>query len=449
MNKKTITLYTVVWGGYWDKYGSQWSSCVNSFEIQPEEIIIVSDVEIDVKSINNKNIKNIVIAINNPNSIVSEYRNIAVKNATSDWIVASDIDDHPLPNYLNGLDIDADICAFSFKELNGNIYKPDANSLNDRLNNVYGINLIPGTSAIKRSVFEKIRYEEYTHEDLVLYSTASRLNLNIVNVYPDSPRFIYNGFHVKDNDKEIERVSEIYKKVLSGNRNIYCFWFSDNMSDNRKKCLKVLKENSNVNIVLIDYEQFYLYENTEIPIHPGFKYLSDVHKSAYGRAYMMYFYGEGYSDIKANAFDWNPYFDDLFTSRADAIGYAEKSYKDIAPFWNGDIPEEVKNKYNKFAGNGHYIFKPKTKFAHEWLLGVHDILDKKYDILKSNPGSYSPYAISGGDHREQNKTLDYSLFRYPIEWNEINGRVRQAIEYNNNFNNFRLSMPFVNMKDYR
>jgi hypothetical protein len=169
---------------------------------------------------------------------------------------------------------------------------------------------------------------------------------------------------------------------------------------------------------------------------------------------MMYFYGGGYSDIKANTFDWNIYFDKLYLSKFDAIGYAEKSIEDVAPFWNYDDQidyEDVKDKYNKFAGNGHYIFKEKTKFAEEWLKNLHSVLDHKYELLRLNPGTYHPYAIKGGIHHSYNRKRTSSKYpvNYPIEWNEINGRIKQKIEYLNNFSNFLLEMPYVNMKDYR
>jgi len=448
--KKTITLYTLSWNGYWDKHSKKWINYINNLNTKPDEIIIVSDNPIDTSKINHPNINNIVLPINNYRDVVSLYRNTAAQNSSCDWVVASDIDDMPLPNYLDGLDIDADICGFSFMEqANKKIYKPDETSLEKRLLGIVDGSLIPGTSAIKRSVFNKIRYERFTYEDLTFWFIASKLNLTVANPTPDDIRFIYAGYHIKPNRDEITRVSEIYKKVLKNDRNLYCFWFSGKMSENRKKSLDILRQQSKVNVVLIDLPTFYKYEHKEFSIHKGFKYLSDVHKSAYARAYMMYFYGEGYTDIKANSFDWNPYFDQLFTSNFDAIGYPEKKWNDIAPFWQGNVPNYVVINANKFAGNGHYIFKPKTKFAYDWLVGIHKILDEKYEVLKNNDGSYSPYAIPGGVHnKNQDKTV-YSQVNYPISWNEINGRVRQKIEYENNFSNFILNMPYVNTKNYR
>ena len=36
----------------------------------------------------------------------------------------------------------------------------------------------------------------------------------------------------------------------------------------------------------------------EYPLHPAFKYLTNIQKGDYMKAYMMNFYGGGYTDIK-------------------------------------------------------------------------------------------------------------------------------------------------------
>jgi hypothetical protein len=237
-------------------------------------------------------------------------------------------------------------------------------------------------------------------------------------------------------------------------KKIYLGWFSDQMSDNRKNALTIFKKSCGVEVEIVNDLNFYDFENSEIKIHKAFRYLSDVHKSAYIRPYIMYFYGGGYSDVKANSFDWNIYFEKLFSSDLDAIGYAEKNVDDIAPFWKHDKRidfNDVKNNYNRFAGNGHYIFKPNTAFAKEWLIRLHEILDAKYKFLIKNSGTYHPYAISGGIHESYNGEIVPKTHyeNYPIEWNEINGRIKQKIEYKNNFSNFLLEMPYPNMENYR
>lgn len=242
--------------------------------------------------------------------------------------------------------------------------------------------------------------------------------------------------------------------VSSENRVLYVCWFSDlnSMSENRSAALECLYKYSGVKIKIITNENFYNeYNNPEIPIHSAFQYLSDVHKSAYVRSYMMYSYGGGYSDIKANKFDWNKYFDELYSSEYDAIGYAEIAAKDIVNFWEDDLnmKQDVEKNYFKFAGNGMYIYKPKTEIAKRWIEMVHKELDNKLHALEDNPGTYHPYAIPGGIQGHPMDGMPYADSKYPIGWGEINGKIIQKLQYENNFSNFLLTMPYINRDNYR
>jgi hypothetical protein len=437
------------WNGYWDKYGIAWAKNINRLNTIPEEIIIVSDKEVDASFITiTKNVKNIVSLPKSGQTAAAYYRNLAVSHSRSDWIVASDLDDLPFPTYLDNLDDSADIHAFSFVE-GSKTYHPDEHSLLDRLNGTSGSNLIPGTSAIKKNFFKNIRYENSCDEDQVFYSMSHPLSPSVA--FDSSIRFSYSGRHGNDL-AEGRRVSKIYQNIITGDdRSLYVFWFSNKISKNRKSAIKILAKECHVNLKIITRDSFYKYNQPEMPIHLAFKYLSDVHKSAYARAYMMYFYGGGYSDIKANSFDWNVYFNILISSSYDAIGYPEKHIEAVAPFWNKDreLFNKVSSLAENFAGNGHYIFKPKTVTAAAWLEALHKILDEKMKNLLANPGLYHPYAVYGGVHQSHKDHGKFSNSRYPIEWNEINGRILQKIQYEKNFSSFLLEMPHPNVNNYR
>jgi hypothetical protein len=452
--ENTITLYTLSWSGYWDKYGKIWSGYINKLNTKPNEIIIVSDSNIDTSYLIHDNVKTIIVSPNKVSDSASYYRNIAIESSRCDWVVASDLDDFPMPGLLDNLDHSADIYAFSFfNEANKKIYYPDSECLNKRMNDIYDYSVIPGTSAIKKYIFNQIRYESNCHEDHILYKMLSKLSLKVsfdINNQKDY-RFYYN--HISKNNKdEIERITEIYNKVLHNNRNIYVFWFSKEMSDNRKNALEVLKKSCGVNLLLIDYDKFYEYEHKEIPIHKNFKDLTDVHKSDYARAYMMYFYGEGYSDIKANTFDWNKYFDSLFLSKFNAISYAETSPEDLASIWGTDenLKKHIQSQYYKFSGNCHYIFKPKTNFAYEWLKSIHKIMDEYSKELTNNPG-FHPYAVKGGISAGYKGSIDSPLFNtnYPLLWTQICGDINHSLQYKNKFTDFVLEMPGPNINNYR
>lgn len=224
------------------------------------------------------------------------------------------------------------------------------------------------------------------------------------------------------------------------NYSVYAFWFSPVISETRKAALSVLHQSVS-NLVLLNTPRFYALENQEIPIHRAFKYLTDVHKSDYARAYVMYFYGGGYSDVKPNSFDWKPYFDKLYSSEYDAIGYAEKNPGDIAIFYSDkETKDYVDKNYYRFMGNGHYIFKPKTDMAFKWITEIHQKLDIIYDKLISNPG----ITVHITD-----PTYKQLLKDYPLEWNEICGKILHKLQYEYRLENILTDMPFTNNVNYR
>ena len=224
----------------------------------------------------------------------------------------------------------------------------------------------------------------------------------------------------------------------STDKNIYIYWDDKyEMSENRIRGINCLKDFSKVNVILVNDQSFYSYEVEEIKIHKAFKYLSSVHKSDYFRAYMMYFYGGGYSDIKRNSFSWLPFFNKLSLSSFDAIGYNEISPNNIADFPKDDRGVAyVKHNYSKFIGAAHYIFKPRTRFAYLWLTEIHDVLDKKYDLLSKNPAKLPRSGYPGYDPE------------YPLIWAEINGMIFYRLQYEQN-GLFLGTMPYTNRKEYQ
>jgi len=129
----------------------------------------------------------------------------------------------------------------------------------------------------------------------------------------------------------------------------------------------------------------------------------------------------------------------------------KKNVDDIAKFYNNE--QEflfVNNNFTRFAGNGHYIFKPKSKFAYEWISEIHKILDNKSKQLEENPGNH-PYLVNGGviDSFKGNVDISKLNLLYPLEWNEICGRVFHRLQYKSNLNDQFVDMPYPNLKEYR
>jgi len=188
---------------------------------------------------------------------------------------------------------------------------------------------------------------------------------------------------------------------------IYCWWTGSNeMSHDRKRCLESLINTSESNIICLYKNDIPNYILPSYPLHPAYEYLSETQKGDYLKAYFMNFYGGGYSDIKKTTNSWTQSFKNLKNSDYWICGYKER-YDGVAYSSNN---KELQNEYKSLIGNGSYICKPHTPLTEEWYSEMLLILDSKLEALKKNP------AISPQDCAE-NKT------GYPIEWNEINGRI--------------------------
>jgi len=203
---------------------------------------------------------------------------------------------------------------------------------------------------------------------------------------------------------------------------IFCFWTGDELlSKNRLYGLNCIKLLSGCKVILVDKNNLCDYIIPQFPLHDQYKNLSSTHKSDYLRSYFMYHYGGGYADIKPYGFNWNLYFDLLEKSDKQFIGYPEQSFYDIA----GE--DNIRMQWKKLVGNGFYIFKPKTEFAKEWFDKTNDVLDYHRENLERFPGTYHPRAIKSGIHDPSYGEV-YKSKGYPLEWNEILGRVFHKLQ---------------------
>ena len=204
-----------------------------------------------------------------------------------------------------------------------------------------------------------------------------------------------------DNDNENKNNNNKY--------NIYCFWTGDNeMSQSRKECLQDLISVSECTVILITKENIKKYILSDNPLHPAFDYLSETHKADYLRTYFMNFYGGGYSDIKKTTGSWKKSFNDLENSDYWMCGYKEIE--------GGVAYAPYADKWKELIGNCAYICKPLTPLTTEWYSEMINLLDTKLEKLKQFP-SKSPQ-----DSSETGSG-------YPIEWNEMLGRIFQKVAY--------------------
>lgn len=221
-------------------------------------------------------------------------------------------------------------------------------------------------------------------------------------------------------------------------RKIYCFWFGAKMSENRSKCYKTIVENSGVEVVLVTQDNLSDFIVPGYPLHDGFEYLSDTCKSDYLRPYFMYHYGGGYTDIKQTYYDWNKYFNILDKSNFDCIGYRE-----IHPLHVHHVPAQ--RYFKKLIGQGSYIHKKGSFLSHQWLKTANIEMDRNYEQLVENPGTYHPRAIYGGI---LDNMVDFTDSKYPFTWSQLGGGVWHKTQFENP-GRWLFDLPYINTSDYR
>lgn len=204
------------------------------------------------------------------------------------------------------------------------------------------------------------------------------------------------------------------------------------MSEQRKQCLISLQTMSNCNVVFLDKDTIMPYILSEHPLHPAYMYLSETHKADYLRTYFMNFYGGGYSDIKYTTQSWIPSFDALDQSDKWICGY-----KEIGPLGVATGPDnrELASYWKDLIGNGAYICKSQSPLTKEWYSDMIKLLDSNLELLKLHPASHPQ------DSAEKRTG-------YPIEWNEMLGRIFHRISYK--YKEYILnSLPAPRFSQYR
>jgi hypothetical protein len=224
-------------------------------------------------------------------------------------------------------------------------------------------------------------------------------------------------------------------------KKIFLIWFGK-LNSTRELAIKSFRGRSGCEIVLITEENFKNFECKEYPIHELFDKLSSVDKSDYLRAYLMYSYGGGYSDVKRCRFNWEKYFDQL--NNNSEIFFLSCPLIDehgITGFsQDPDVIKKAKSEYYKYASCAQFIFKPKTNTAKQWIDAINQKLDYVYDILKKNPALH-PYGDLGNTVGEIKIDVSQLINDYPIKWMDLAGNIFYKIQYDMGLSGYSLNMP--------
>lgn len=192
---------------------------------------------------------------------------------------------------------------------------------------------------------------------------------------------------------------------------IYCLWTGTTpMSEQRRACLRQLRDVSGCRVVLITPETLPSYLVPDVPIHPAYPYLSDVHKSDYLRCYLMHVHGGGYADIKLTMGSWVSAFRDMDRNPTAYInGYQAGGPCNVSA-------EELKSEWPVVLGPCQFIVRRRTEFTQAWYSEVCRVLDEQMDALRAHPATH-PYdcAPSPGG--------------YPIGYTDLMGHIFNRVQY--------------------
>ena len=196
-------------------------------------------------------------------------------------------------------------------------------------------------------------------------------------------------------------------------KNIWMFWTNNNpLTENRIYGLKSAKENIiGCTIKFLDKSQIEKHLIPGYPLHKGYNFLSENHKSDYLRSYFMNFYGGGYADIKPYTKDnnWSQCFDIMnndpkiqVIGTPESLEWATFTLKNTI-YKTADIKQQVA----KLLCNGWFICRPHTKFTEEWYKRVQQKMDERYNDLKLHP-AIDIFGKTGN---------------YPLRWGEMQGEI--------------------------
>lgn len=220
---------------------------------------------------------------------------------------------------------------------------------------------------------------------------------------------------------------------------VWCFWFGDEMSEQRKSCLENMKI-VHPNLMLVDSLNFKDFILKDHPIHDGFHLLSATHKSDYLRSYFMHHYGGGYSDIKNQSDSWKKIFKIIKENEFIGAGYREVSPHHLAI--NNKTISNVSD-FANFIGCGAFIFEPKTDLTLEWVEETTRLIENNYEALRRRDGLYHPRATKRG---AQQTNLPPS--GYPFDWIDVMGHIYHPIVYKYRHKIIK-NLPKPIMKGYR
>ena len=100
---RDITVVSVCYGDYWDKFSDAWIEAISMLDPAPAEVILVSDVPRDIAGV-----RNLVMQQDH----MADYFNAAAMAAGTEWVLAMGFDDLLMPEAMSSFATDADAYGY-------------------------------------------------------------------------------------------------------------------------------------------------------------------------------------------------------------------------------------------------------------------------------------------------------------------------------------------------
>lgn len=209
---------------------------------------------------------------------------------------------------------------------------------------------------------------------------------------------------------------------------IWTFWMSEQMSSKRQKSLTEMESVLKVPVILVTAKN--LTQFLRWPLHPAFKYLSDIHKSDILRIYFMYHYGGGYTDIKPMVEPWDVYFQEFNDPNVWMVGVPETP-NGVAHRPNQPFPADY---YKSMISNGFMIARRGNRLLQEVYEMQRQIMDFHAKALEEHPAPEPRCCLQPRDG-------------YPLRWAELMGE-NMAIVAGKYIGHLARKMKMPDLSDY-
>lgn len=223
--------------------------------------------------------------------------------------------------------------------------------------------------------------------------------------------------------------------TLEANSSVYGCWFSAGMSNRRAASVGQWRKAFGDNFILItgdNVEDFF--ESNGMTLHPGFKLLTANHKSDYVRSFLMFHLGGVYTDIKPLPYFFKPSLMRFWASGSYLGGYGERNQGGVSLYCS----EETRQGWRNLLGNGHFVMRAGSDFAHEWNRRVLLTLDSYLDLLREFGRLDLPRGPIPGSPEFEG---------YPLRWAALQGEIFHEVQKDFGFPGFKC-LPRPRMRSY-